>query len=170
MGNVVEIRRLAPEDSLEELTGLLHRAYGALGAMGFNYTAVDQPVERTRERAGDGECYVAVERGRIVATATFGLVEKMRRPPEYARPGMAYLTQFAVEPELQGQGLGSRLLRRVEEHARERGATEIALDTAEGAIHLVQYYATRGYAPLGHVKRAGKSYRSVILTKRFGRR
>ena len=91
----------------------------------------------------------------------------MRRPPEYARPGMAYFTQFAVEPGLQGTGLGSRLLRHVEEQARARGATEIALDTAEGAEHLVRYYAARGYAPAGHVKRGGKSYRSVILSKRL---
>lgn len=162
---MAEFRRLGSGDSWEELTGLLHRAYAALGAMGFNYTAVDQPVERTRERASDGECYVAVEGKRIVATATFGLVETMRRPPEYARPGMAYFTQFAVEPEFQGTGLGSRLLRHVENKARERRAAEIALDTAEGATHLVRYYASRGYTPAGHVKRAGKSYRSVVLRK-----
>jgi len=161
----VEIRRLHPADSLEELTALLHRAYGALGAMGFNYTAVDQPVERTRERASDGECHVVVADGRIVATATFGLVGAMKRPPEYARPGMAYFTQFAVEPELQGKGFGSRLLRHVEERARERGATEIALDTAEGAEHLVRYYGARGYEVLGHIRRPGKTYRSVILSK-----
>jgi GNAT superfamily N-acetyltransferase len=161
----VEIRRLAPDDSLEELTGLLHRAYGALGAMGFNYTAVDQPVDRTRERASDGECHVLVADGKIVATATFGLVEAMRRPPEYARPGMAYFTQFAVEPGLQGHGLGSKLLRHVEERARERGAKEIALDTAEGAEHLVRYYGARGYEVAGHIRRSGKSYRSVILRK-----
>jgi hypothetical protein len=34
--------RVDPNDSFEELTGLLHRAYASLGAMGFNYTAVDQ--------------------------------------------------------------------------------------------------------------------------------
>lgn len=152
---------------MEELTDLLHRAYGTLGAMGFNYTAVDQPVERTRQRASDGECYVAVDGGRIVATATFGLAETMTRPPEYARPGLAYFTQFAVEPALQGTGLGSRLLRHVEEQARARGATEIALDTAEGATHLVRYYASRGYVAIGHVARAGKTYRSVILSKRL---
>lgn len=162
-----EFRRLAPDDSLEEMTALLHRAYGALAAMGFNYTAVDQPVERTRQRAFDGECYVAVDGARIVATATFGLVETMTRPPEYARPGMAYFTQFAVEPALQGTGLGSRLLCHVEERARERGAKEIALDTAEGATHLVDFYAARGFVVMGHVKRPGKTYRSVIMSKRL---
>lgn len=162
-----EIRRLHPGDSFEELTALLHRAYGALGAMGFNYTAVDQPVERTRQRASDGECYVVVDGGRIVGTATLGLVERMREPPEYGRRGMAFLTQFAIAPELQGNGLGSRLLRHAEERARELGACEIALDTAEGAAHLVRYYEARGYAFAGHVRFEGKTYRSVVLSKRL---
>lgn len=38
----------------EELTGLLHRAYAELGAQGLNFTAVDQDVEVTRERAAGG--------------------------------------------------------------------------------------------------------------------
>ena len=163
----MEIRLLEPGDSLEELTALLHRAYEALGAMGLNYTAVDQPVERTRKRTSDGLCYVAVEGGRIVGTATFGLAEEMADPPEYARPGMACFQQFAVEPALQGTGLGSRLLRLAEERARELGATEIALDTAEGATHLVRYYEARGYALAGHVQFRGKTYRSVVLSKRL---
>lgn len=167
---MAEIRRLAAGDSFEELTGLLHRAYAVLGAMGFNYTAVDQPVERTRERALDGECYVAVADGRIVATVTLGLCDAMADPPEYGRPGMAYVTQFAVEPALQGEGLGSRLLRHVEERARALGAREIALDTAEGALHLIRYYETRGYALAGHVRFGGKTYRSVVLEKALTRR
>ena len=44
------IRQLAPADSLEELTHLLHRAYAQLGGMGLNYTAVSQPTETTARR------------------------------------------------------------------------------------------------------------------------
>jgi GNAT superfamily N-acetyltransferase len=166
----VEIRRLAEGDSFEELTALLHRAYSVLGAMGLNYTAVDQPVGRTRDRALDGECYVATEDGRIAGTVTMGLVDTMADPPEYRRPGMAYVTQFAVEPALQGKGLGSRLLRHVEERALALGATEIALDTAEGALHLVRYYEARGYAEIGRIRFGGKTYESLVLGKALTRR
>ena len=38
----IEIRQFGPDDSIEELTALLHRAYARLGSMGLNYTAVDQ--------------------------------------------------------------------------------------------------------------------------------
>jgi GNAT superfamily N-acetyltransferase len=63
--------------------------------------------------------------------------------------------------------VGSRLLRHAEERARELGAREIALDTAEGAAHLVRYYEARGYAPAGHVRFEGKTCRSVVLSKRL---
>ncbi len=160
----VEIRRLAQGDSFEELTALLHRAYSVLGAMGFNYTAVDQPVETTRSRALDGECYVAVADGRIVGTATVA-AGAMRDPPGYARPGMAVVSQFAVEPGLQRAGIGSRLLRHVEDRAAELGASEVALDTAEGALHLIRYYERRGYAVVGRIVFEGKTYASVVLAK-----
>jgi GNAT superfamily N-acetyltransferase len=160
-----EIRRLGAGDSFEELTGLLHRAYARLGALGLNYTAVDQPVHVTRARALDGECFVVVQDGRIVGTATVALAAEMRDPPPCVRPGLAYLGQFAVDPPLQARGLGSRLLAAVEARARERGADAIALDTAEGAEHLIRFYAARGYGAAGHARFPGKAYRSVILSK-----
>jgi GNAT superfamily N-acetyltransferase len=159
------IRRLSDADSLEDLTRLLHRAYSVLGAMGFNYTAVDQTIETTRKRAFDGECYVAVDAGRIVGTVTVALGASMRDAPEYVRPGMAVVNQFAVEPSLQAKGLGSRLLLHAEERARELGAATAALDTAEGATHLIRYYEARGYAVTGRVRFAGKTYASVVLEK-----
>jgi hypothetical protein len=44
------IRTFAPNDSLIELTQLLHRAYANLGALGLNYTAVDQTPEDTAKQ------------------------------------------------------------------------------------------------------------------------
>jgi hypothetical protein len=64
-----QIRLLDEHDSLGELTALLHRAYGELGAMGFRYKAVDQNVSLTRTRIANGECYVAIRDQEIVGTA-----------------------------------------------------------------------------------------------------
>jgi hypothetical protein len=66
--DAISVRRLATADSLEALTALLHRAYAPLGAMGLNYTAVDQTVEVTRKRCAAGTCFVAVDGERIVGT------------------------------------------------------------------------------------------------------
>lgn len=38
----MQVRRIAPGDSLEALTALLHRAYARLAAMGFRYLAAHQ--------------------------------------------------------------------------------------------------------------------------------
>jgi hypothetical protein len=101
------IRLLAPSDSLEELTLLLNRAYQRLAAMGFNYTAVDQTVETTRERIEDNDCYVAVIDGRIVGTAL--LIPHQLDTPAWAnQPGVAYAGQLGVEPEASARGSWTR--------------------------------------------------------------
>jgi GNAT superfamily N-acetyltransferase len=160
----VLLRLLGPTDSLAELTLLLHRAYARLGAMGLNYTAVDQTPEVTRERTEGRECYVAESGGRIVGTVAFHL-DQRDRPPCARREDLAYLSQFGVEPELQGSGIGGLLLDRVEERAVALGFPAIALDTAIPATHLVRFYEKRGYRPIGEDQFAGKTYRSVVLAK-----
>ena len=66
----VLVRPFAASDSLDALTALLHRAYARLGAMGLNFTAVDQSVEMTRRRVESGQCFVAEANGALVGTVT----------------------------------------------------------------------------------------------------
>jgi hypothetical protein len=67
---------------MEELTALLHRAYADLGAMGLNYTAVDQSAEVTRLRIAGGRGFVAIDRaGRIVGTIVFYPPHRSDRSP-----------------------------------------------------------------------------------------
>lgn len=56
----LEIRRWMDGDSLDALTGLLHRAYKPLLDLGFNYSAANQTSDVTRACIEGGECYVAV--------------------------------------------------------------------------------------------------------------
>jgi GNAT superfamily N-acetyltransferase len=164
------IRLLAAGDSLALLTDLLHRAYAPLGARSLNYTAVDQTVETTAHRVSLGTCAVLTLGERIVGTITV-------RPPKadsdcawYRLPHVAIATQFAVEPEHQGAGLGAQLMDWAEAWARSNGYAEIAVDTAEPAAHLVAYYARRGHRLVDDVQWPGKTYRSVILSKRLSGR
>ena len=53
----------------------------------------------------------------------------------------------------------------VEQRAADLGATEIALDTAEPAAHLIAFYEARGYRLVGHKQRRHTNYRSAILSK-----
>jgi len=164
----ISIRPLTTSDSLIELTDLLHAAYRQLGESGLRYSAVDQSPEVTRQRIERGDCLVAVDGRRLVGTIVFYPADHAAGSPWYDRPDIAKLGQFGVHPALQRGGIGQRLLLAVEARAAATGATEIALDTAEAATHLVDWYARRGYRFVEHAQWPGKTYRSVIMSKPVG--
>ena len=167
LDDALQLRPLAPGDSIAELTALLHRAYARLGAMGLNYTAVDQPAEVTAKRLGSGQCFVATQEGRLVGTILVHPTYVTNDCEWFTRAGVACVHQFAVDPSLQGGGVGRRLLQRAEDWARERDYAEVAMDTAEPATHLVAFYARLGYEAVDTVQWPGKVYRSVVLRKRL---
>ena len=159
------IRRFGASDSIEELTGLLHRAYAALGTMGLNYTAVDQEESVTRRRVDRGDCFVASCGDVLIGTITVYRQGTLNVCEWYRKPGTAVFGQFAVAPSHQGKGIGGRLLDVAERRALEWGATDLACDTAEPATHLIDWYARRGYREVDHVQWEGKTYRSVVMSK-----
>jgi uncharacterized damage-inducible protein DinB/GNAT superfamily N-acetyltransferase len=166
-----DIRPLAARDSLDALTEMLHRAYAPLAAQGLNFTAATQTREDTARRAAEGQCFVAVQGGRLVGTVTAaGPYDLSSAPWTAAAPWLrdrdtAHLHQFAVDPSVQRQGLGRSLVARCEQWARDRGYRLLALDTAEPAAELRAMYRRQGYADVGHAQWEGKAYRSVIMRK-----
>lgn len=166
------IRRLAPADDLHVLTELLHRAYAPLAAAGMRFVASHQDAEVTRQRAAQGECYVAELEHALVGTFTLGLpgarAGAASEPSLYRRPDVATLSQFAVEPSLQGRGLGGRLLQYAEARARALGATTLALDTSQQAHDLIAWYQVRGYRIAGTCDwRPTTNYLSVLLQRQL---
>lgn len=164
-GASLVVRPFGPGDSWEVLTDLLHRAYAALSAQGWNYTAVDQSVEVTRRRGTRGTCLVAQRDGRLVGTIAVHGPDPRSECARFREPDVAILEQFAVEPSLQGTGIGDALFAEAEAVARRMGARRAFGDTAEGATHLVDWYARRGWRIVDTVQWPGKTYRSVVLQK-----
>ncbi len=162
------IRDLSASDSIVELTALLHRAYARLAAMGLNYTAVDQDSETTVRRAGLGTCLVAELGGRLVGTLSVHGPMPESPCPRYRRPDVAVLEQFAVDPDVQGRGIGRALLAEGERRAASRGAAEALLDTAKPAEHLIRLYEGLGWGIVETVRWEGKTYESVVMAKRVG--
>ena len=173
----IRVRLLEPEDSLAHLTGLLHRAYKQHADRGLKTLAAFQPEEVTRNRIADGECFVATYLGKVVGTIMFKTPEQTRRswptvpwfsvPGQHPLPpsGVATFSQFAVEPEYQGRGIGSELMKIVETRTRQAGAAETALSTPEPAEWLVQMYQRYGYRIVEHWVWPGANYTSVIMSK-----
>lgn len=167
------IRPLQASDSLEALTELLHAAYTSLAAEGWNFTAVEQSVEVTRDRLAGAQAFVAVaDDGRLVGTVAVRDPKPAGEayiadpsPPLYTTAGTAILSQFAVHPDCRGQGVGERLLDAAEAWACGHGFKQLALDTAEPAVALRRRYERRGYITVGGVHWQGKTYASVLMCK-----
>ncbi|MFT7776790.1 GNAT family N-acetyltransferase [Roseateles sp.] len=170
--STVDIRPLDATDSVEDLTELLHASYASLAAQGWNFTAVDQGVDVTRQRLADGQAFVAVAGAQLVGTVAVRGPKPAGEayiadppPPLYTTAGTAILSQLGVHPDWRGQGLAERLIDTAETWASDQGHHQIALDTAEPAAVLRRRYARRGYAEVGVVQWQGKTYRSVLMCK-----
>jgi ribosomal protein S18 acetylase RimI-like enzyme len=161
------IRELTKQDSLIELSNLLHAAYARLGSMGLNYTAVDQSVEQTRERCQSGTCFIALDGERIVGTMLAKLSDPLSECEHFRIDGGGSIHQFAVSPQMQGRGIGRALFDLAERHLRERGCKQMALDTAEQANHLIAQYQRWGFVRSGYVQWTGKVYRSIVMVKQL---
>lgn len=165
----VSLRRLTPEDSIPEITKLLHRAYANQVKMGLRPLAGRQDDETTRRRCHSGECYVATvtEGGRekIAGVILFHEVEPDQGPPWFQNKFVDSFSQFAVDPDIQGRGIGIALLETVERRARECGAMELACSMAEPDSKLLNFYLRRGYRFVEHWQWPYTNYRSAILSK-----
>jgi len=171
--NSLTIRPLDAGDSVEALTALLHKAYASLGAQGWNFTAVDQSVAMTHQRIAQGCCLLAHRGDALLGTV---LIRGPYRPerdawsgslstPWYTRLDTAILSQFAVDPDDQGRGVGAQLMAAAEALALSQGFTYVTLDTAKPAVQLRQRYERSGYRQVAEVHWDGKTYDSVLMVK-----
>jgi len=161
----ITIREIRNSDSLEDLTELLHRSYKALADMGLKYLATHQDISVTRDRIKLGTCFVAESEGQVVGTITYHDPGHVKGSKWMERDFVAHLNQLAVEPNLQGHGIATRLVEHAEDYARSRGITEIALDTAEPAEQLISWYQKMGYRFVEFTDWAVTNYRSVVMSK-----
>jgi ribosomal protein S18 acetylase RimI-like enzyme len=165
LAHKIRIRPLEPDDSLALLTGMLHRAYKQHADQGIKALAAFQPEEVTRKRIAGGECSVALYLGKIVGTILFRGPGLLTGTPWFQRPDVATFSQFAVEPEYQGRGIGSELMTLAERRAAQSGATELALSTPEPAAWLVAMYQRHGYRIVERVNWPETNYTSAIMSR-----
>ena len=165
--STIKFRSLLQSDSIDELTELLNDSYKSLADMGFNFTASFQDVDGTSERINRGKCFVAIDINKLVGTVCFYSKEKKGKATWYEKNNVAYYGQLAVLPKYQKKGIGSRLIELVENEAIINEAEEIAIDTAEGATYLINFYKKRNYRFVEFANWPTTNYRSVILSKKI---
>lgn len=103
---------------------------------------------------------VAHRDGRIVGTLTLATKKPWAIDPAYFTPvrKCLYLLDMAVEPELQRNGLGRRLLEEARAVARALPAESIRLDAYDAEAGAGGFYAKGGFREVGRVV-----YRKVPL-------
>jgi GNAT superfamily N-acetyltransferase len=162
--SIIPFRRTEHAHLVPALTKLLHESYAPLLAAGMNYLASRQDEAKTLERLEEGEGYLFFSGSELAGTVT--LYEGVKKRVDYyQRPGVYLFGQFAIHPVFQGRGWGSRAMDFLEARAKELGARELALDTAETAEKLIRMYEARGYRTVSTHKWPEVIYRSLILSK-----
>jgi GNAT superfamily N-acetyltransferase len=162
----ITIRPFSEKDSISELTSLLHRAYKRLADMRLFFAATNISEDEMQGFIDRGECFVADMGGKIIGTIL--LYPREDNTPElYKRDDVIVFGKFAVESEYQCKGIGGMLMDYIEKYVKEKGIKELALDTAEQAQHLIDYYSKRGYQPAGYHKWSMTNYRSIIMSKKL---
>ena len=161
------IKLFGPNDSLEELTNLIHRAFRELADQGFKYWATHQTINDTKKRIAKGACYIKTINGKIISTIVLNKPNNSDGHPWYERSNVTTFHQFAVDPDFQKQGIGTEMMDFVEQRAIEFGVDELSCDTAEGASHLIKMYRKRGYRIIGKANWDITNYISVIMSKKL---
>jgi GNAT superfamily N-acetyltransferase len=163
------IRQLGQDDSIDELTAMIHRAFARFGRQGLRCTGVEQTLAITTARIRRGECWIALAPRRLAGTFTLEMVNHRSECGWYRKPDVASLHQFAVDPVEQGRGCGDSLLDTAERRALALGCRELALETPSDATGLIRYYEVHGFRAVGELHKADKTYCSTVLSKRLAR-
>jgi ribosomal protein S18 acetylase RimI-like enzyme len=115
----------------------------------------------------NSECYIGIFDNKIIATIVYRSPKVTTNHEWYDQPFVASFGQFAVDPQFQEVGIGSKLIELVEKLAIPDKAVELSFDTAEGAVDLIEFYKKRGYQFVTYTQWEVTNYRSVIMTKKL---
>jgi len=165
MSYSILIRPYKPADPISEITALLHKAYTKMAQQGMLYLASHQSDLITKDRLTNGVSFLVLKDNVIVGTISVYGPYSGSEALFYRQEGVYHFGQYAVDPDLQGTGLGKRLYQTVEDHCRKNNVKTLALDTAETAEYLIALYQRWGFKIVDRVKWDEVNYRSVIMAK-----
>jgi ribosomal protein S18 acetylase RimI-like enzyme len=132
---------------LPALHALVERAYrGETARGGWSHeadllTGPRTSIEELRSFLDAGDCLLVWRDGSVILAC----VRLVR-----LSGGLVYLGMLTVDPDLQGEGLGKRLLAAAESYAQaELGADRMEMQVFSRRRELLSFYERRGYRPTG---------------------
>lgn len=147
---LIEVK-LATEKDLEKVYGILSQCAAKLKERELNDWTSYYTKERVESKLKDGVMYLVLIDSNEVAC--FGLAKQViyyytetdnkqfTAPEEKAW----YLSALAVDPQIQGQGIGSKILKYVEQKALDAGIKHIRLDCNATDPVLRKFYQGNNY-------------------------
>lgn len=151
--------RLAVEDDIPAIVKiyddiLLEQDKGNLTV---GWVAGVYPVEATaREALARNDLYAHEDSGNVLASAVINHTQADEykfgdwRVDAEGEETLVMHT-LSVSPSASGRGIGSRFLDFYERMAREKGCKSLRIDTNEKNMAARQFYARRGFSPVGVV-------------------
>jgi ribosomal protein S18 acetylase RimI-like enzyme len=141
----IEIREARPEeyDDAGRVTGDAYREFVSPEGGWRDYLG---RIGDVRTRAQFTTVLVAVERGKVLGSATLELSQRIEPeddPP--LPPDEAEVRMLGVDPATRGRGIGAALLGGCEDRAREAGKTVLTLHTTERMRVAQRMYESHGY-------------------------
>ena len=160
----ISVREFSVDDSVEDLTALLHLAYAEWIAQAQKFTAIDQSAAQTRTRIAKATVLLAIQHDEWIGAVTLQQGGPALEAPYFQNPEVAIFTQFGVHPAQKGKGVGKLLFEEARKWALSKGAQELVCDTSENATHLLLMYQAWGMKIVDRIDWPTTNYQSLILS------
>ncbi|MBS7210344.1 MAG: GNAT family N-acetyltransferase [Lachnospiraceae bacterium] len=157
----VIIQKWINEDiiTLDRIQMLLSKSHSENISKGLVYATATQTPERLKQKIGDGICFVAVENGKLVGTAT---VCQKKIDYWYYTGTVALIKLVAVDPDNKHSGIGTQLIETCINYAKENGIKVVVTDSAEENAVFGKLAKRCGFKVIDYCKYKANNFVSTV--------
>jgi GNAT superfamily N-acetyltransferase len=149
-----ETKRIGP-DEVEVVHDILRQCGEDMRErLGLTHWIPPYPLHLMRQSAQEKRVYAVLNKEQVIATFTVGdqgasYYDQLGDIWEAMQTRALYLNRLAVLPHLQGRGIGSWCMVRIEQIAREEHYEAIRFDAYARHVKLLDFYQKAGYHQRG---------------------